>query len=58
MTKGTESPKLPLDGRRTIDNIWSRMRQLTSRERRYGVRAQDVRIILRLESTFRDQNQD
>ena len=58
MTNGTEILKLPLDGRRTIIDIWIRLPQLTSHIQRQEVNAQNVRITLRLESVIRDQNQD
>ena len=57
MTNCTEILKLPSDGR-TIVDIWIQLRQLTSRIPRQEVSAQDMRMILRLESMIRDQNQD
>ena len=57
MTNCTEIPKLPLDGRRTIVDIWIRLRHLTSHVPQ-EVSAQDIRIILRVESMIKDQNQD
>ena len=52
-----KTPKLPLVGRRNTVVIWILLRLLTSHISGPGVSAQDVRIILRLESMM-EQNRD